>query len=256
MHLVFHIVRASVDETDVDAETEANVDQEDDTNADENNVTAEAEEAQDNGVDGEDNGIDGQANGVDSEANETDGEAAEVNGVASEFDGNDEHGENAVDEPEAAENTTDSADADENDTNVGHDTNDVKAKIETSENGGWWDDDENSDPSNGDASQTAGSEHVEHTSDVHAEVPSYRPPQRKCRSDDVVRCENHPEVEICGAQQCDGQPDCPDGSDELASVCNPDEDGPKGGYDFIICVARMSGLEWWWARAFVGGMWY
>lgn len=37
----------------------------------------------------------------------------------------------------------------------------------------------------------------------------------RCRADDKVRCPQSPHVTICASQICDGQPDCPGGTDEM-----------------------------------------
>lgn len=62
-----------------------------------------------------------------------------------------------------------------------------------------------------------GDDDIEYISydDTPDESPTFNTPTPpKCRADDVVRCDSNPEVEICGAQFCDGTPNCPNGEDE------------------------------------------
>lgn len=156
---------------------------------------------------------------TDDEALEPDADAETVDAEANSeadatLDGNNDT--TANNEPDANATTDQSADAD-NDNDI---DNNINGTYDTNDN------ELGTNDSNGNREAEAenhGGKGLDEEVEMETENERVDFPYAttKCRSDDVVRCRNHPHIEICGVQVCDNHPDCPDGSDE--ADCPTDE---------------------------------
>lgn len=87
-----------------------------------------------------------------------------------------------------------------------------------------------------DGEYNSGNDIDQNTSTAATDSESNQVAENKCRGDDAVRCKDHPHIQICEVQLCDGIEHCPNGTDE--------ENCQTGFYLFFFIFIILLSFYW------------